>query len=194
MSDLGEAGAKAIELGPLAGLIGIWEGDGGMDRSPGVPDRLQTDSSAYRERWTFKAIGKAENHDQKLYGLSCATTAWRLSNGQAFHEQTGYWLWDADNRQVLCTFVVPRGISIQAGSTVEPDATDFDLVAEAGSDTYGICQNPFLHENFRLVRYVLKLSLHDDGTFDYAQDTQLQIKGRPELFHHTDANHLKRQS
>ncbi|MGP1665497.1 MAG: hypothetical protein ACTS5I_06210, partial [Rhodanobacter sp.] len=41
-------------------------------------------------------------------------------------------------------------------------------------------------------RYILKLTLNDDGSFDYEQDTQLEIKGRG-LMHHTDSNHLKRQ-
>ena len=179
-------------LGPLARLVGTWEGDSGKDLSPGMPDRMKTDAATFCGRWTFKSIGHAQNHDQHLYGLSCSTTAWRLGNGEAFHEQTGYWLWDAANKQVLNTYVVPRGISIQAGGTAEPDATRFELAADAGSETYGICQNPFLHANFKVVRYVLKLTLHDDDSFDYEQDTRLQIKGRPGLFHHTDSNHLKR--
>lgn len=194
MGDHREFDKDIIRLGPLAGLIGSWEGDNGTDLSPGVPDRLLTDKSAFRERWIFRPIAKAENHDQVLHGLSCTTTAWRLINGQAFHEQTGYWLWDAGDQQVLCTFVVPRGISIQAGATVKPDATSFDLLAETGSETYGICQNPFLHEHFKIVRYQIRLILHGDDSFDYEQDTQMQIKGRPNLFHHTDANHLRRQA
>lgn len=88
--------------------------------------------------------------------------------------------------------MVPRGISIQAGGTAEPDATSFELVADAGPETYGICQNPFLHVNFKTVHYVLKLTLHDDGSFDYERNTQLQIEGRPGIFHHTNSNHLKR--
>lgn len=93
---------------------------------------------------------------------------------------------------LLNSFAVPRGIVINAGGTVEPDATSFELVAEAGSETFGICQNPFLIENFKVVRYILKLKLNNDGSFDYEQDTQLQVKGRG-LLHHTDTNHLKRQ-
>lgn len=45
-----------------------------------------------------------------------------------------------------------------------------------------------------MVRYTLKLTLNGDDSFDCEQDTQMEIKGRSELFHHTDDNHLVRQS
>ncbi len=194
--------ATLVGLGPLTGLIGIWEGTGGTDISPGKPDRITTDTEkSYRERWVFELISPAvENHDQKLRQLVCDTNAWRgtpstarKKAGEAFHAQRGYWVWDAATKMVLNSFAVPRGIVINAGGTVEPDATSFELIAEAGSEIYGICQNPYLIENFKVVRYILKLKLNGDGSFDYEQDTQLEIKGRG-LLHHTDANHLKRKS
>lgn len=194
--------ANLAGLGPLAGLIGIWEGDGGTDISPGVPDRMKTDTERrYRERWEMQLVSPAvENHDQKLRQLTCFTNAWRGSpstlpgkEGEPFHAQFGYLIWDAAAKQLLASFAVPRGIVVNAGGTVEPDATSFELVAEAGSESYGICQNLFLLEEFKVVRYILKLKLNGDGSFDYEQDTQLQIKGRG-LMHHTDANHLKRTS
>ncbi|MGH7782194.1 MAG: heme-binding beta-barrel domain-containing protein [Candidatus Binataceae bacterium] len=203
MSNYRESDTNLAGLGPLAGLIGVWEGIGGTDISPGVPDRMMTETEkSYRERWVLELVSPAvENHDQKLRQLTCVTNAWRGSSstagkkgGEPFHGQLGYMIWDAATKQVLASFAVPRGIVINAGGTAEPDATSFELAAEAGSETYGICQNPYLVENFKVVRYVLKLKLNDDGnSFDYQQDTQLQIKGR-DLLHHTDANHLKRLS
>lgn len=135
MSDGQGIHEDSLDYGPLAGLVGVWEGDQGTDVAPGMPDRVNVDTAAFRDRWTFEAVGKAQNHDQLLACLSCSTTAWRLSNGQAFHEQNGYWIWDAANKQVLCTFVVPRGIAIQAGGLVEPGAKQFDLIADVGSET-----------------------------------------------------------
>ena len=187
-------------LGPLAGLLGVWEGATGVDTSPGVPDQLLTEiESSYRERWAFEEVDPpAENHTQKTRQVVCDTNAWRgatstagKKGGEAFHAQRGYWVWDPASKMLLSSFAVPRGIVINAGGTVEPDATSFELVADAGSETYGICQNPYLHENFKVVRYILKLKLNGDGSLDYEQDTQLQIKGRG-LMHHTDANHLER--
>ncbi len=202
MSNQQQTNESLINLGPLAGLIGVWEGNSGTDISPGVPDRMITETETnYRERWVFELVSPpAENHDQKLRQIIGDTNAWRgtpsTANKKAaegFHGQRGYWVWDAATKMVLNSFAVPRGIVINAGGTAEPDATSFELVAEAGSETYGICQNPYLLENFKVVRYILKVKLNGDGSLDYEQDTQLQIKGRG-LFHHTDANHLKRVS
>jgi hypothetical protein len=89
-------------------------------------------------------------------------------------------------------FIIPRGVTVLAGGTVEPDATSFELSAELGSPIYGICSNPFLDREFKTVRYELKLTVHEDGSFSYFEDTQMQMKGRTELFHHTDQNTLKR--
>lgn len=189
-------------FGPLAGLIGVWEGNDGKDISPGMPDRMQTDTETrYRERWAFEPVSPAaENHDQKLRQLVCDTNAWRGSastagkkSGEAFHAQRGYWIWDPATKMVLNSFAVPRGITINAGGTVEPGATHFELVAQAGSETYGICQNPYLIDNFKVVRYILKLQLNNDGSIEYEQDTQLEIRGRG-LMHHIDTNHLTRQA
>ncbi len=203
MFDHEKADTRLAGLGPLAGLVGVWEGNSGTDTSPGMPDRMSTEvSSSYRERWALEVVTPAaENHAQKLRQLTFVTSAWRghpsmagAPAGEPFHAQTGFMVWDAANKQLLATFAVPRGITINAGGPVDPEATTFELVAEAGSESYGICQNPYLIENFKVVRYSLKVKLNGDGSLDYEQDTQLQIKDRAGIFHHTDANHLQRQS
>lgn len=57
-----------IDLRPLAGLVGPWEGDSGKDLSRGCPTPENRCG-----RWTFKPIGHSQNYDQNLYGLSCST-------------------------------------------------------------------------------------------------------------------------
>ena len=86
-----------------------------------------------------------------------------------------------------CT-TVPPGISFIAGGTVEPDGKEFDLAANVGSENYRICTNKFLNEEFKNVRFEMKITIHSNDSFSYDQDTQLQIKGNPKLFHHTDKN------
>ncbi len=191
MKETIEMSDKIIEqLGPLAALAGVWEGERGADVAPS--DDRGTETNKFRERITFEPLGPVDNHEQKLFGLRYATVAWRIGETEPFHEELGYWLWDAKAKQVLRCFMVPRGVTVLAGGTVEPNARSFELVANAGSDTYGICSNLFLDQEFKTVRYELKVTLNEDGSFTYAEDTQLRVKGQTEIFHHTDGNTLRR--
>ena len=177
-------------LGPLAALAGVWEGDKGDDVAPS--DDRGVERNRFRERLTFEPFGPINNHEQQLYGLRYSTVAWRLGEEAPFHEETGYWLWDGAAHQVLRCFIVPRGVTILAGGTAAPDATQFHLVADAGSETYGICSNRFLDQEFKTVRYELTVTVHGRESFSYKEDTQLKMKGRQDIFHHIDANTVKR--
>jgi hypothetical protein len=177
-------------LGPLAALAGIWEGDKGHDDAPA--DDRGAEVNLFRERIVFEPTGLVQNHEQKLYGLRYATTAWRIGETAAFHEERGYWMWDAASSTVMRCFVVPRGITVIAGGRVEPAARAFELSATLGSNTFGILSAPFLDREFRTVRYQLKVTIHDTDSFSYDEDTQMQMPGRQALFHHEDRNTLRR--
>lgn len=176
-------------LGPLRALAGIWESDRGVDVAPSSNGPVETN---FRERITFEPVGPVVNGPQVLYGLRYATVAWPLGAENPFHEEVGYWLWDAQAKQVMRCFIVPRGVTVQAGGQAEPEATTFTLAAEAGSDTFGILSNPFLDQAFKTVRYELTVIIEQPNTFRYSEDTQLRIQGQSELFHHTDQNTLER--
>jgi hypothetical protein len=176
-------------LGPLAPLAGKWEGDQGVDISPSKQGSHETH---FRERLTFEPLGPVVNGPQVLYGLRYSTVAWPLIQEQPFHEEVGYWLWDADRKQVMRCFIVPRGVVVNAGGTSEPDAKEFLMAADAGSLVYGILSNPYLDEAAKTVRYELTVTIHEPWKFSYVEDTQLQIADRPEVFHHTDQNTLTR--
>lgn len=177
------------ELGPLKRLAGTWEGEKGDDTAPS--DDRQTENNKFRERIVFEPFGPVENHEQKMFGLRYSTTAWRIGEDAAFHEETGYWLWDAKEKQVMRCFLVPRGIAVIAGGRVEPNADSFFLSADLGSQTYGILSNPFLDREFKTVRYELKIVLHGKDSFSYEEDTQIKMPGRTDLFHHVDKNTLR---
>lgn len=177
-------------LGPLAALAGTWESGGGKDVAPS--DDRGTERNDYRERVVFTPFGPTDNHEQKLFGLKYAVTAWRLTEPDPFHEEMGFWLWDAAEKQVMRCFVVPRGISVLAGCTTESHAKSFEVQAKLGSPTYGICSNPFLDREFKTVGYRLKIVIHNENEFSYESDTELQLPSRKEIFHHTDQNRLHR--
>ncbi len=176
-------------LGPLAGLAGIWEGKEGIDIAPAKDGSKETH---FRERMTFEPIGPVVNGPQTLYGLRYSTVAWPLIQEQPFHEEVGYWLWDAERKQVMRCFIVPRGVVVNAGGTSDSDAKEFCMVADVGSSVYGILSNPFLDEAMKTVRYELSVTIHESWKFSYKEDTQIQISGRSDVFHHTDQNTLKR--
>ncbi len=174
-------------LGPLAALAGTWEGELGVDIAPSATGSVET---KFRERISFEPMGPVENGPQVLYGLRYATTAWPLGVQDAFHEEVGYWLWDPNAQLVMRCFIVPRGVVVNAGGPAGPHAKAFELTAVVGSETFGVLSNPFLDANFKTVRYELIVTIHDDGSFSYREDTQLKIGGREAIFHHTDENTL----
>ncbi|HEY5039840.1 MAG TPA: heme-binding beta-barrel domain-containing protein [bacterium] len=176
-------------LGPLRPLVGIWEGVMGDDTAPS--DNRGVEKNKYRERVTFNPIGPVKNHEQTLYGFRYYAQNWRIGEPDQFHEEVGYWLWDAKEKQLIKCIVIPRGVTIIAGGRVEPDAKRFKLTAELGSKTYGICSNPFLDQEFPTVGFELEMILHDDKSFSYDANTKIQIKGQKNIFEHRDKNTLK---
>lgn len=176
-------------LGPLAALAGTWQGNQGIDISRIHSKETET---KFREKIVFQPLGPVNNGPQELYGLRYSMTAWRLGEDEGFHEELGYWLWDAENKQVLRCFMVPRGVVINAGGAAEADSKNFHMEAEVGSETYGILSNKFLDETYKTKKYVLDVTIHDDGKFSYKQDTQLWIPVNEAIFHHTDENTLEK--
>ena len=182
--------ALGKELGPLVGLQGTWEGDVGLDLAFSN-EKGTIGETPFRERTTFNPFGPVENGRQVLYGLDYRTAAWRGDEENPFHTEVGYWLWDAENRQVLRCFVIPRGTMVLAGGEVDPDASSFSLHAEVGSETYGILSNLFLAEAARSIRYELLVTV-GDGTFSYDETTSIVHARLPELLLHRDQNTLQR--
>lgn len=176
-------------LGPLRGLIGTWEGAEGLDVAAGPSGPKET---PYRERATFEPVGPVVNGSQVLYGLRYTMVAWPLGEQDPFHEELGYWLWDAQAGQVMRCFMIPRGVTVIACGAAAPDATSFELRAEAGAPASGILTNPSRAGALKTVRYSVEVSIGPGERFGYSEDSVLQIEGREELFHHTDRNTLAR--
>ena len=72
------------------------------------------------------------------------------------------------------------------------DAKRFELVATKGAAGFGILSSPFLEYAFDTVEFRITISVNDDGTWSYEEDTVLMIRGQAEPFHHTDRNRLTR--
>ena len=177
------------DLGPLKFLVGVWEGGTGDYTAPG--DDRGTEKNRYRERMVLDPFKPVKNHEQILCGLRYFTQAWRLGEPDPFHDEVGYWIWDAKAKQVMKCLVIPRGMSIVAGGEAEENSKSFKLTAELGSKTFGICSNPFLDLEFQTVGFELEMVFNGDGGFSYSQNTKIKMKGQPKIFEHRDKNTLK---
>lgn len=177
--------------GPLAGLIGEWEGNEGLDVSF-HNQKGRVHETPYREHVTMAPFGPVANGKQSLWGLDYRMEAWRGDEANPFHTEIGYWLWDADGGHVLRCFMVPRGTSILAGGVATPDAKSFSLEAGVGSETYGILSNLYLAKNARTTKYTCKVEVNGDS-FSYDSCTTYVHYSGGEIAH-TDRNTLRRVS
>ncbi len=175
-------------LGPLAALAGVWEGRG-VDTHPVAGG---TEDSEYLDRIELQPIDPQPNGPQLLYGLRYHQHVTEPGDPATFHDQVGYWLWEPATRTVVQTLAIPRAQVALAGGRAEPDARRFTVRATRGATTFGICSGPFLEESFTTTEYTHTVTVNDDGTFSYEQDTVLRVAGRQEPFHHVDRSTLRR--
>jgi hypothetical protein len=179
------------EWGPLAGLIGEWEGEGGLD-SAYSHSRGVVLATPYLEKVVMKPFGPVDNGSQHLFGLDYKTAMWRDDEENPFHTEVGYWLYDADAEQVMRGFVVPRGITVLAGGTVDFDATTFTMSATLGDPNYGISENLYLAGAASSTNYTVTVTIDGPDAWSYSENTTLVMKEFGEPFPHTDRNTLRR--
>jgi len=174
-------------LGPLRALAGVWQGTRGLDVKPKAEGPKR---QAYIERIELQPIDPQTNGPQLLYGLRYHTHVTKPDQVKTYHDQVGYWLWEPATGTIIHTLTIPRGQTAMAAGTAAADAKRFELVATQGLETWGICSAPFLLHAFKTTEFRIQVTLFDDGSWGYEEDTVLQIRGRDEPFHHTDRNRL----
>ncbi|MBD3731239.1 MAG: FABP family protein [Sphingopyxis sp.] len=176
-------------LGPLRRLAGIWEGQRGVDVNPKADG---PETRKYYERIEMQPIDPQANGPQLFYGLRYHVHINTREEDITFHDQVGYWLYEAATGLILQTLAIPRGqIAIAAGHA-KPGDRKLVLKAERGQTEYGICSTTFLDHAFRTDSYQLTVDFHDDGSWSYVSDTMLMVKGRDEPFLHRDQNRLSK--
>ena len=176
-------------LGPLAGMAGIWEGSRSLNIDPKAagPEKQQ-----FVEHTELQPIDPQTNGPQLFYGLRYHTHIVKPGEIETYHDQVGYWLWEPATGNLIQTLAIPRGQTVMAFGRAAKDATSFELVATRGATTNGICSNPFLEYAFQTVEYRIKVTINPDHTWEYDEDTTLIVRGQSEPFHHTDHSVLSK--
>ena len=174
-------------LGPLRGMAGIWQGQRGLDVKPKAEGAKK---QVYVERIELQPIDPQTNGPQLFYGLRYHSHVVKPEQTKTYHDQVGYWLWEPATDTVIHTLTIPRGQVVMASGSASTEATEFELLATHGAENFGIRSVPFLDYAFKTVEFRIKVSINDDCTWSYEEDTVLAIRGQAELFHHTDKNTL----
>lgn len=180
-----------IDYGPLAQLIGNWEGDKGIDIAPD-PDGIE--ENPYFETISFEAGGDLTNaNEQKLVIVIYHQVVSRKADQKVFHHQMGYWTWDAATGVIAQSIAIPRAVTILAGGQVPlrneySGAITLDVTAAENSD-WGISQSPFMAQKARTTYFTHNLTVEGDR-LSYFETTRLVIYGK--TFDHTDGNSLQR--
>lgn len=183
-----------VNYGPLAFLIGVWQGDKGVDRAP---EPNAEERNPYYETITFEAGGDVTNAEQQtLAVVRYHQVVSRKSNDEVFHDQVGYWLWDSADDTLVETFTIPRAVAVVAGGSLgQPDSPDqtlvFEVAAQSGSAEFGIVQAPFMYAKAKTTAFSHTVTVSGDQ-MRYSQTTVLDIYEK-KSYDHTDLNTLKRQ-
>jgi hypothetical protein len=174
-------------LGPLRGMAGVWQGTRGLDIKPKAEGAKK---QVYVERIELQPIDPQTNGPQLLYGLRYHTHVTKPEQVKTYHDQVGYWLWEPATGTVIHTLTIPRGQTVLATGQASADARTFSLKAsrEAGQ----ISDIPFLAHAFKTTEFTIEVTVNDDGTWSYDEDTVLAIQGQAEPFHHRDRNTLSK--
>jgi methylamine---glutamate N-methyltransferase subunit C len=180
-----------INYGPLAAMIGTWEGDKGLDIAPEPDGKAE---SPYFETITFEAGGDLTNaNEQKLVIVIYHQIVSRKADGKVFHHQMGYWNWDAATGVIMQSVTIPRAVTLIAGGTYplqKAYSGPIKLsVKSAENSEWGIAQSPYMAAKARTTFFSHDLTV-DGDLLTYFETTRLDIYGK--IFDHTDGNSLKR--
>ena len=176
-----------IDYGPLQSLIGTWKGDKGMDISL-EPDGIE--ENPYYETISFEAVGDVENAGSQILAiLRYQQIVRRKSNDEVFHDQTGYWTWDAREGVVMQSIVIPRAVCILAGGRNTGTGSPLKLSVAAKLDDPDWGDHPVaLHARQGEDGRVQTRPEPRGRRLSYSETTSLEIYGRS--FEHTDENRL----
>ena len=185
--------AGDIDYGPLLELIGDWKGDKGIDVAP-EPDGAE--NNPYYETICFTAIGDVDNAETHvLTAVHYRQIVKRISDDKVFHDETGYWMWDAGAGILMHSLTIPRAVSVLAGGSYDGErnadgSVILKVSAGLNDKDWQIIQSPFMQEYARTTEFHHQITV-GSGKLSYAETTIVEIYGK--IFEHTDKNELTLQ-
>ncbi len=182
-----------INSHPLYGLVGRWHSINGLDISPSP--QKENKETPYTETIQFQYIGEIKNYNkQNLETIAYCQLIKSISDQSVLHHQMGYWMWDKDNKTVMYSLTIPRGVNVLAGGYYNrSNTTDTSILlqvtASMSHPNWQISQSPLMKNNATTIAFNYAIEVYDDR-FIYEQTIQLEIYGQHSS--HVDKNILYR--
>ena len=179
-----------IDYGPLAQLLGKWIGDKGMDKAPAA--NSDAENSAFTDELDFTAVGAVKNaNEQELVSIKYHHIVRRKDDGNVFHDQIGHWIYEPATELIIHSLTIPRGVCVLAGGQFDQQGSQsiFAVEANAGNETFGIVQSPFMLQKAKTKTFCMELTVEGDE-LSYEETMTLHIYGKD--FEHVDKSTLRR--
>ena len=180
-----------LKENPLSKLIGTWKGNAGIDLAP---KPTEDENNPYYEILTIKPVDIAiENaEEQELTAVEYQQVVREKSNDKVSHSETGHWIWDKNNKMVMNSFSIPRGVCVLASGKAE--TTDNQLTISVYTDKNdsngGIVQSAFMQKKATTKSFKRTFKI-TGNTLSYTQETVVDIYGK--VFSHIDENVLTKE-
>lgn len=184
-----------VDYGPIACLVGKWEGQKGMDIAPDPNEADGIERNPYYETIVFEAIGDAENAETEVLAVvRYHQVVSRKSNDEVFHDQVGYWIYKKSESLVMHSLSIPRAVSLLAGGSAAVNGSETTLTVKAalGDPDWGVIQSPFMRDNASTKAFEMTMIV-DGDKMNYRESTILEIYGN-KSFDHKDKSELVRVS
>ncbi|MEO0369104.1 MAG: heme-binding beta-barrel domain-containing protein [Pseudomonadota bacterium] len=185
----------AIDFGPLASFIGTWTGSG-IDT---VPDgKGGSKATPFIQEITLQPIPKLGYGSQQVVALAYTCLDWATNDGVTpttmfpVFEERGYWIWVAEEQQIVLQVANPRGLSMLAVGASDSNG-GFKVTSDDGNyqNGYGVLVSEYLRTVAQPVGYEASVKLLASDEFHYSCNTILQLQDGS-LFNQTDITTLKR--
>ena len=176
-------------LGPLTPLAGIWE-----DSEVSMSIRQQKAPKTTRTSSAWSCTRSTPRPTDRSSTTACATTP-ASSSRTTPKPSTTRWATGCGSRQLRRSCRRSRYPEVKwrwRSARPAPTRRHSSWSRKRGSEVNGICSNPFLEYAFKTTGYRIRVTVNSDGTWLYEQDTILLVHDRPEPFHHTDHNTLRK--
>lgn len=165
-------------LGPLRPMAGIWRGKRGLDVNP-------KEDGPKKQAQLIELPSNCSRSIRRPMALSCFTgcVTTRISPSPVksrptmIRSDTG---WEPATHSLIHTLTFRVSMVTMANGT-QPDSRTFELVATHADQHFGIRSAPFLDHAFKTVRkFRIKVTISDDDTWGYDEDTTLMVRGQSE--------------